>query len=841
MGMALILSHWAFWVALIAYLAVLIGLRYLTNLRWQPAFWLRIVLVFVTLVVAFWPSASLAGYTLPQREIAVLDLSDTTETAQQERAVLALRLWQEASTNRLVIVFAAHPSAPATPAGWLAEATFGSALDTAARLFSTQGGRLLVISGGAFAVEPEVETMLTTLKTQGVQVDFVPLEAQTSNVPFVSIDLNVPSVLWADVPALAEVTSLQGTDTLTLLINGQPAERYADDLWLIPSQAAGITTLEVRGTQDGVTYVGARFAAIEVLAAPHVLLVSQVPDAASGLVSSLNNQGIAVDVIAPEELPDTLSPMLEYQVVFLHDVLANRLTLEQMKTLESFVARLGRGLVVIGGRNTYTLGGYKGTPLENLLPLSLEAPLRGTHSPITFVMVLDRSGSMTTSGENESGLWPIDLAREAAIRSVESLSATDNIGVLTYSTQSTWDVEIRELGSGLELREVQDEISQIFAAGGTNMYGALATALEAIDEFRDTDTVHILLLSDGVSFDGSLSEFQALAGRARVAGITISTIALGQDSDPNTMAVIAQEGNGRFFEVIDADQLPEIMIAESIAARSEFIQLGVTNAVPPTASLHPALFGVGVVALPRITGYLALTEKEGAGVEVLLVSGNLNDPLLASWQFGLGRVIAWTSDLGGEWAPRWDQADVFWAQVARYGLPNPALNPVEVNIETDADTLSVNFIAQTYEGIPINFAELPVFTYRDIAGELQTFTLPQVAPGTYKLQLPLPPEGTYRALISYAGAAGAETRPAPFAVNDPASIIPVSAQTAEQNLENWTTLTEGRTLAIEEIFDVETSEASGLVLDWRTAMLAILLAYWVFEIAARRRWMPWYA
>ena len=54
--------------------------------------------------------------------------------------------------------------------------------------------------------------------------------------------------------------------------------------------------------------------------------------------------------------------------------------------------------------------------------------------------------------------------------------------------------------------------------------------------------------------------------------------------------------------------------------------------------------------LPQLLGYNGTTAKSAA--QTVLVTAR-DDPLLAQWQYGLGRSVAWTSDATGKWAKSW--------------------------------------------------------------------------------------------------------------------------------------------------------------------------------------------
>lgn len=110
------------------------------------------------------------------------------------------------------------------------------------------------------------------------------------------------------------------------------------------------------------------------------------------------------------------------------------------------------------------------------------------------------------------------------------------------------------------------------------------------------------------------------------------------------------------------------------------MQLGVTSLQPGEAG-HPLLSGLTGERLPVTGGYNAVQSKADEGAEDILVSSSFSDPILSAGQYGLGRVVAWTADLGQLWLQPWQtEADegYFWSQVMRYALPNPAMQGAQV-------------------------------------------------------------------------------------------------------------------------------------------------------------------
>jgi hypothetical protein len=446
---------------------------------------------------------------------------------------------------------------------------------------------------------------------------------------------------------------------------------------------------------------------------------------------------------------------------------------------------------------------------------------------------------------------PIALAREAAMRSIETLREEDFLGVLTFSDAPNWDVALRVIGGSAGLREALDAVSRVEPNGGTQMFKAMQTALEAMAALPPDapENRHILMLSDGQSTDGNPGDFRALAEAAQAQGITISTIALGMDADTDLMEMIAEAAQGRFYAVRDANDLPRILISESEAARSENVQTGETR-LKVGESGHPILSGLSPAQLPALNGYNALRSKADNGAEDVLIASGFDDPILATWQYGLGRVTAWMGDLGDEWTGAWaDEAAAgqFWSQVIRYGLVDPSLGPAQVTVDAGPTRLTVDAFLFTRDGNPLNLAQA-IFSYAESlpdgsAGEVRSYRLVQNGAGSYELNLPRPPDGAYRAALEFNDETGQKIEmPAPFAVNPPDEWLPRDPEQGRANLETWAKAAGGSVTGFDELLAPavaeETETAPGWDDLWQRLLLALVIL-WPVEIAIRRRWLPW--
>ena len=70
--------------------------------------------------------------------------------------------------------------------------------------------------------------------------------------------------------------------------------------------------------------------------------------------------------------PDTAGELGRFKAIILSDIEASFFTPEQMQLMADFVRVRGGGLLMLGGVNSFNLGGYKGTPVADILPVSLE-------------------------------------------------------------------------------------------------------------------------------------------------------------------------------------------------------------------------------------------------------------------------------------------------------------------------------------------------------------------------------------------------------------------------------------------------------------------------------------
>lgn len=858
------------WIGLIAAAAALSAIAYRRRLRWRPALLLRLFLISLIIAGALFSQQDSAQATRPVPAVMIIDQSDSL-SEEVRRAVWQQGItWQADADNRMLVVFGVN-SEPALSAIGRTDGVslsdvdgrasdLQSALSVARQLLGSTPGRIILASDGLATNPGEVERTLESFIASGYKLDVLPLNSRSSANDLAVGTLIHPERLWAGsvfdlwIPVYGAAAGEEIQFTLTA--NGEAAEIRPEAManglyrYRMSAESEGMLTVQVmvgRGseTPDPLPENNTIFTVLRVLPPPRVLLISANPGSGPALnfASKIERTGVHLDIRSPEALPTNLEELRSYQVIFLHNLLASQLSREQMVGLQVYVARQAGGLIFLGGRSSYTSGGYSGTLLEPMLPVKLEPPPRSQRPPIVFQLVLDRSASMEMTMNTDTP--PIALAREAAMRLIETLQQEDYLGVVSFSDGPVWERPIGQIGSNVGLRQALDIVSQIRADGGTHMYVALQAALLGMMELaaEAPPNRHLLLLSDGQSVDGTPEDFHLLAETARAQGITISTIALGGEADTQLMEEIAEAGKGRFYYVQDADDLPRILISESEAARSENVQTGESR-LKPVESSHPVLTGIPFDQLPVLNGYNALSGKSSEGAEDILVSANFNDPILSIWQYGLGKVAAWTTDLGEEWMGAWPDEiqGLFWLQLVRYTLVDPATGPAQVKVSVEPDRVRIDAAVYTVEGEPRNLAEI-TFSYSDEEGDISSYTLNQVAPGLYRAEIERPADGAYRAALALTSIDGSPAEvPIPFAVNPPDEWLPVDSASGRANLESWTLASGGEVLqSLENTanFNQDNEVLNSQNNNWLRILLLIVVLYWPAEIAIRRFKLPW--
>ncbi len=459
---------------------------------------------------------------------------------------------------------------------------------------------------------------------------------------------------------------------------------------------------------------------------PRVLLIDSNVDQTDGLRWALDSQDITVDVRPPEGLPQTLAELQAYECLMLSNVPATAMTLQQMDHIRSYVQDLGGGLVMLGGDQSFGLGGYYNTQLEEILPVRSNFEKEREKPGLAMVLVIDRSGSM--GGEK------IALAKDAATAAVELIGPRDSIGVIAFDNESYW---VSELTPGGERGAIMDQIAKIDAGGGTNMYPAMSEAFQALAATQ-AKLKHCILLTDGISESG---DFVGLAAEMAAQQMTVTTVSMGDGADQQLLAEVARMGNGRHYVCDDPQAVPQVFAKETIeASQSAMNELPFfPQVVRPT----PVLADIDLELAPLLLGYVVTRAKPTS--ERILSSEN-GEPLLVWWRYGLGMTVAFTSDAHSRWAAEWlawPDFGPFWAQVIRHAMRKGNHQQLSVDWQRDGEQSKVVVDAVDRAGAFL-IAEQTQLTIVDPHLQTQTLALEETAPGRYEATFATNQRGTYQ-------------------------------------------------------------------------------------------------
>jgi len=453
---------------------------------------------------------------------------------------------------------------------------------------------------------------------------------------------------------------------------------------------------------------------------PRVLIVSSDTQKDAPLAAALRSSEL--DVKLTDKFPQTLAELQSYDTVFISNLSAGDLGLDSMRLLESAVRDFGVGLVCIGGDETYAAGGYRGTPLEAMLPVEME---------LNSKKVLPNGALAIVCHATEfpgGNAW----ARDIAFAALEALGPQDEMGIVLWDGNNHWLFPLSKVGTKTAMGR---EISGMNPGDMPGFQGPMEAAYEALSK-STASLKHLIVFSDGDPGAPTKSLVQDIVTHK----ITISTVMIGGHVSPDTMSWLAAAGHGRFWAVDSASDLPQIFVKEaSVILKSAIFEEPFS---PQTKSLSEITKGIGPKDYPQLLGYVCTTPKGRAEVPLVTQKG---DPLLAHWQYGLGRAVAFTSDARAKWAAKWmgwDKFQQFWRQIAQWSLRrvDAADFNTEVAVEKGEGHVSVEAIDA--DGHYRNFLNLQLLVVSP-KGEKQVLPLSQTGPGHYDATFPTREVGAY--------------------------------------------------------------------------------------------------
>lgn len=407
------------------------------------------------------------------------------------------------------------------------------------------------------------------------------------------------------------------------------------------------------------------------------------PDEYDGLVDALGREQLEVSVRKSTEAFNSLADLQGYDTVVLANVPRsaggaadgganiNGFTDEQVKQLVANTENMGCGLVMLGGDESFGVGGWANTPLEEIMPVDFQ--IKNAEVKPNGALVLMMHASELAQGN----YWQKVVGQE----SIRVLGPADYAGVIHWDNFTGNDAWLWKSGnSGLvqvggQQKQMLSKMDRMQPGDMPQFEPAMQKALAAFRAVTGKAAVkHMIVISDGDPTppnNGTVAAF-------RTAGIVISTVAIGTHGPAGSTPLkdIAAKTGGKYYVVTNPKALPTIYnkevrrIARPLIYESKGAPLNIKMGSFPHEMLN------GIDQLPQIQGFVLTQRKENPLVEVLAAcekpdDGGPNSTILASWTYKAGRTVVFTSDAGRRWATtwlEWPQYGKFFAQMIRWSM-----------------------------------------------------------------------------------------------------------------------------------------------------------------------------
>ena len=571
-----------------------------------------------------------------------------------------------------------------------------------------------------------------------------------------------------------------------------------------------------------------------------MLVVDPLDDAQqwAPLKDALSEGERLVEVFESYDVPRDALAMAPYDCVIFDNVPRDVLTADQVDAVRRAVFDQGIGFLMVGGENSFGAGGWRRSPIEEVLPVSLDVSEKKVLPRGALAIVLH------TCEFAAGNTWAKRITKEA----IRVLSDQDEAGVIAYVADSEWVVEMQPAAN------YDAMVPKINAAAIGDMPAfdpAMRLGIEGLLE-STASAKHMIIISDG----DPQPPLPDLVQRFVDEKISVSMVAINphQDQDIALMRQIAGTTGGRFYFPSDPRDLPAIFIKEAKTLRRNLIQTG--DFQPKVAIASPML--TGLLPTPPIEGYvltslkprsesLLFNEPEGDDV----AGEDEVDPILTLGRYGLGSTAAYTSDLASAWNPQW----ISWGKYKQF------VNQLVIRISRTSEQQFLRMYTHLEAGEAVITVEdfHPDEMFLDVQAkitgprdETRQVTLRQTGPRRYQTSVPLWGKGRYLAtLVGTGGQVAAKTgdeEPAgpriertvggwimPYSPeylrfeSDPIAIDRIKTETGGRLLEPQT--------PTEQLFDRrEPKRTTRPIFDWLLACLACLLP---LDVAMRRVQLDW--
>ena len=552
--------------------------------------------------------------------------------------------------------------------------SLNAALESALSLIPPDGGgRILVLSDGKWT-DQDPAAAAARAAGRAVAIDYRLLARSQANDLAIQSFLAPQSVLsgqafvlsaWVQSPVEQDINyQLRRGDTVIASGSKRVAPGLSRLMFRDRAGDAGVNeyTVAIQGPPDDPVPENNQARALVGVEGSRPILVVSSAGENSGLVKLLRRDGLEVVGQAPAQCHWSLEELSRFPAVLLENVPAGQIGMSGMETLASWVEETGSGLAMTGGQKSYGPGGYYKSPLEHIMPVSMEMRRENRKFDLAVVVALDRSGSMSMPAGG--GRIKMDLADLGTVQVLDLLSPMDEIGVFAVDTTPH---QIVPLDTVEHNRSYRSKILAIGSeGGGIYIYEALVASARMISAAK-AQTKHIILFADASDSEQS-AHYEQIVDKLREAGVTVSVVGLGteHDSDANLLKDIARRGGGDCYFSDNPDEIPRIFAQDTFTiARSTFVD----QPTPFQVTAGYSLLGAPPAATPPPLGGYNLCYLRPEANLAAVTGDEYTAPVVASWNAGNGRVWCFTGEADGKYSgdfAGWNQTGEFYATLARW-------------------------------------------------------------------------------------------------------------------------------------------------------------------------------
>ena len=742
-----------------AWLFLLLVLPWVIWLSWKsPAGldrWRRVLSVTLRVLILVGVILALAGFELRQRNdsLAIVFLLDYSDSIPERYRTAMLDYVKTATKNKVprdkagVIIFGGDASIEVMPSEQIdvqkvysivnTHATdIGASLRLAQAALPTDSQRRIVlISDGNENLGDAIQEA-ESARANGVTVDVLAVEEAKR------MDLQLEKVMM---PAILKKGETFEVKIHILASDPAPAKlrifrngRYLGEQEVHVEKGRNVFAfpqtiedtgfhsyaVEIECAADDIPQNNKGTAFTSVRGDPTALVIHADKSKAAPLDEALSRTKIQIRSAGIDGIPEDISEMVNYDLIVLSNVNAGDLSEAQMKRMQSAVRDFGVGLMVIGGDDSFTAGSYRGTALEDVLPVSMDLSSKKVLPSGALALVVHATEFQ------DGNRW----ARDTALAALDALGPSDQMGIVLWDGKDKWLFPMQPVG---DRQQIGHMISGMNPGDMPSFINVMKMAHQGLVGCK-AHLKHMVVFSDGDPQPPTDAEIDAITADK----ITISTVMIGGHVAPDPMIAMAQRGHGRFHDVKSPNDLPQIFIKEAaIILKASIFE---EPFHPKMGDPSEITRGISEDGMPLLLGYVTTTKKPRA--ETPLVSQN-NDPVLAQWQYGLGRVVAFTSDAKPKWAVNWigwDHWDSFWGQAAKWTLRRIENSSYDASLSIQNSGGRILVDALDTQGKFLNQLDLQASITLPQGKTVDT-KLRQTEPGHYEADFQAPEIGVYMA------------------------------------------------------------------------------------------------